>query len=90
MDNNNIPQEYKPLGAWAYVGYKILFSIPLVGLILLIVFAFSNDNINRRNYARSFFCAWLIIAIIAIIVFVILLVAGVSFGALANSASTTY
>lgn len=90
MDNNNIPQEYKPLGAWAYVGYNILFAIPLVGFILLIVFAFSNDNINRRNYARSFFCTWLIVAIIAVIVGVILLIAGVSFGALANSASTTY
>ena len=72
MDNNNIPSNYKPLSAWSYFGYQLLFSIPLVGFILLIVFSFSNDNINRRNFARSYFCSYLILAVI----FVILLALG--------------
>ena len=72
MDNNNIPSNYKPLSAWSYFGYQLLFSIPLVGFILLIVFSFSNDNINRRNFARSYFCSYLILAVI----FAILLVLG--------------
>lgn len=63
-DNNyNGPEEYKPLGMWQYFGYQILYSIPLVGLIFVIIHAVSSKNINRRNYARSFFCV-LIIALV--------------------------
>jgi len=71
MENNNIPSNYKPLSAWAYVGYQLLFSIPLIGFILLIVFSFSEDNINRRNYARSYFCTLLITLAIAVIAFIV-------------------
>lgn len=67
MENENIPSKYRPLSAWAYVGYQLLFSIPVIGIILLIVFAFDNDNINRRNYARSFFCIYLLAVIIVVI-----------------------
>lgn len=35
---NTLPKEYKPLSAWAYFGYQLLFAIPFVGFILLIVF----------------------------------------------------
>lgn len=56
----NLPPELEPLSPWAYLGYSILFSIPLIGLISLIVLAFSNKNINRRNFARSFFCYMLV------------------------------
>lgn len=51
---------YKPLSPWAYYGYGLLFSIPLVGLIFLIIFSFSDENINRRNFARSYWIALLI------------------------------
>ena len=63
----SIPEQYRPISAWGYVGYTFLFSIPLVGFILMIVFAVSNDNINRRNYARSYFCILLIAVIICVI-----------------------
>ena len=65
----NVPPEFRPLGAWAYFGYSVLFSIPLVGLILLIVFSFSDANINRRNFARSYFIAMLVMLIIVAILF---------------------
>lgn len=67
MDSSNIPREYKPISAWGYFGYNILFSIPLVGLICLIIFSFDSSNINRRSYARSFFIIYLIIAILFLI-----------------------
>ena len=81
--NNNIqvpqiPDNYKPVSAWGYVGYNILFCIPLVGLILLIVFSFSDKNINRRNYARSFWCMLLLSLIIAIIMVILSMVFGLS------------
>ena len=53
LNNETILTKYKPLSPWAYFGYNILFSIPIIGFILLIVFSFSNDNINRRNYANK-------------------------------------
>ena len=77
-----IPEEYKPIGAWMYFLWNIVFSIPLVGLVLLIVFSCGGtSNINLRNYARSFFCA-LLVAVVFIILMTIL---GVSvFSSIAN------
>ena len=67
MNNTNIPNEYKPISAWGYFGYNILFSIPIIGFIFLIVFSFDSSNINRRNYARSFFIIYLLIEIVFLI-----------------------
>ena len=64
---NKIPDRYRPLGAWAYFGYSLLFAIPIVGFILLIVFSFNRDNYNRRNFARSYFVSLLVAAIIILI-----------------------
>lgn len=74
--NNNIPNEYRVLSPWAYFGYSILFAIPLVGLICAIVFACDSSNLNRRNFARSYFCG-LLIAVILIVLFVVLVGAGI-------------
>ena len=67
-----LPAKYKPLGAWAYFGYSILFAIPFIGFICLIVFSFNDSNIVRRSYARSFFCGYLIVAILFIIAGIII------------------
>ena len=49
--------KFKPLSPWAYLGYGVLFVIPFVGVILIIIFSFIDGNVNRKNYARSYFCA---------------------------------
>ena len=72
--------KFKPLGAWAYFGYSLLFSLPVAGFILLIVFSFNDDNINRRNFARSHWCALLIGAIVGVLTFILFLVLGISLG----------
>lgn len=72
-----IPEEYTPISAWGYVGYTLLFSIPLVGFICLLVFAISGSNKNVKNYARSYFCMLLIEIILAIVVGVICGIAGI-------------
>lgn len=66
----NLPSKYRPIGAWGYFGLTILFSIPLIGFIFLLIFAFSGGNVNRRSFARSYFCGVILvlIAIVAIIV----------------------
>lgn len=63
----SIPPHYRPLSPWAYFGYNILFAIPIIGLIFLIVYAFNDSNINRKNYARSFFISWILIIIVVAI-----------------------
>ena len=46
--------QYRLLSPWAYVGYGRLFTLPVIGWILAIVFALNDDNLNRRNFARGF------------------------------------
>ena len=71
-----LPKSYKPIGMWGYFGYDILFSIPIVGLICIIIFAFGeSNNKNLRNYARSKFC-WAIIALVASAIFFLLVLFG--------------
>ena len=43
-----IPAEYTPISMWGYFGYQILFSIPLIGWIIVIVFAITAPNQNDR------------------------------------------
>lgn len=71
FNEQNIPSQYRPLSPWAYFGYNLLFAIPLIGFIFLIIFAFDNSNLNRRNYARSFFCTLVLVAIILVVVVVL-------------------
>ena len=35
---------------WGYLGYSLLFSIPVIGLIFALVFAFKQGYMCRRNY----------------------------------------
>jgi len=73
-----IPKKYRPLTAWGYFFYQILFMIPIIGFIALIICSLSSSNIVRRSFARSYFCLFIIIVIIIAILF--------SFGILAELA----
>ena len=69
---NSLPDQYRPMSSWAYFCYSVLFSIPIVGLVFLFIFAFNNKNINRRNFARSYFCIYVLaLILIAIYIFYI-------------------
>ena len=72
----NIPAEYAPISMWGYFGYELLFSIPVLGLIFLIVFAVSAKNVNLKNFARSYFCYLIIVLIICAIIFSLAVGAG--------------
>ena len=74
--------EQKLMGPWAYIGWQILFSIPLVGFILLIVFSFDNSNLNRRNFARSYWCGLLVALGLAVVLGILAAVIGISLGEL--------
>lgn len=68
MDNTNLPEEYRPISMWGYFGYQILFSIPCVGFIVLLVFAFGGTkNVNLKNFARSYFCFTIILVVLVVL-----------------------
>ena len=71
-----VPAENRPLGPWAYFGYGLLFSIPVIGFILLIILSFAGRNVNRKNFARSYWC-WAILVIALILIAVVILLTGV-------------
>ena len=72
MNNIQIPKEYKPISAWGYFGYELLFGIPLIGFIFLLVFALGGtENVNLKNFSRSYFCAFLIGLIITVVILAI-------------------
>ncbi|MGI6580700.1 MAG: zinc-ribbon domain-containing protein [Saccharofermentanales bacterium] len=71
VDENSLPEKYKPLSVLSYVGYGLLFIIPLVGLMLAIVFAISDKKINRRNFARSMIIINMLVLILALAGFII-------------------
>lgn len=65
----NIPEKYKPISMWGYFGYELLFSIPCIGFILLCVFAFGGtQNVNLKNFARSYFCFIIIAVVFAVLI----------------------
>ena len=84
-----IPDNYQPLSPWAYFWLNILFAVPVVGFVFLIVFSFSKGNINRRNFARSYWCLWIIFAIIAVIIIALAIAlyatSGVSFNDISSN-----
>lgn len=62
-----IPDEYQPMSPWAYFGYEILYAVPVVGWIFLVAHAIGARNINKRNFARSYF----VIYVLAIAIFLL-------------------
>lgn len=74
---SQIPPEYQPIGMWGYFGYQLLFAIPIVGFICLIVFSVGGTrNVNLKNFARSYFCIYIIAAILLILLYL----GGVAYG----------
>ena len=67
--------ENRHITAWGYIGYGILFALPVLGLICILVFSFSSTYPCRRNYARSY----LILLVISLIVVGIMLATGFDF-----------
>ena len=70
-------EQYRPLSPWAYFGLTLLFSIPVVGFVFLLVFTFNNNNINRRNFARSYWCGALIAVCVSILLIIIAAILGI-------------
>lgn len=82
----NIPEKYKPISAWGYIGYQIVFSLPIIGLILLLVYAFGDGNVNVKNFARSNLIIILICLVLTIITLLIMAFLGVGLTSFVSNA----
>lgn len=69
LTEEQLPEQFRPLGAWAYFGWTILFNLPFVGWIITLIKALGKTgNINLRNFARSMFCVYAVILILYLII----------------------
>ena len=57
----------KSITSWGYVRRSILYAIPVLGWIVWLFSALFARNTNIKNHARSYFCAFVLALIIAII-----------------------
>lgn len=67
FEQRHLPEAYKPLSPWQYFGLEILYALPLIGWIFLICHAIGSKNLNKRNFARSFFCIYLIAIVLCVV-----------------------
>lgn len=88
MDNQNLPGTVRQdvsVGEWIVT--FIITAIPLVGLIMLFVWAFGDGtNPSKQNWAR----AYLILALIMIVLGIIFMILFYSFIASAFSGYSSY
>lgn len=76
-----VPVEYKPITPWGYVGYYILYQIPIVGFIIMLINAFgSNTNVHLKNLSRCYLLLFAIGVVLALAVLIIPVVIGMSSG----------
>ena len=79
LTKENLPSQFRVLSPWAYFGLQILYSVPVVGFIFLLIHTFSDGNLNRRSFARSYWCSLLILGGAALIVAVLCVLLGLFF-----------
>lgn len=72
FNENMLPPEYRPVSIGQFFGYTLLFSVPLIGFIMLLVTAFGSGNsISLKNYAKSMLI-WYVIGIVFTVIMFIL------------------
>ena len=68
MRNYDYGYGFKPISPWGYVGYSLLWAIPVVGWIIWLCTAIGSKQRNVRNFARSVFCGFITLVIAASVV----------------------
>lgn len=63
--------KYVVTGMWGFIGMMILFSLPLIGFIIAIIWACDSNNINRSNYARAVLLMIAISLLLGILIIVV-------------------
>ncbi|MDO5688204.1 MAG: hypothetical protein Q4G29_02715 [Pseudoscardovia radai] len=72
FDENDLPVRFRPLTVSEYVGFLLLFSLPIVGLVATTFYSTSSaESVNLRNFSRAMLI--LHIAVDALVVIIVLL-----------------
>lgn len=72
INENMLPEDYKPVTVLQYIGYTILFGLPIIGIIMLFVTAFGSDkSISLRNYAKYNLIMYAIGIVMTVFVFLV-------------------
>jgi hypothetical protein len=66
-DKNSVPVS---VGSWMFM--LLVTALPLIGLIMVIVWAFTGENETRKNYFRAIL-AWIAVAVVAGVVLALVL-----------------
>ena len=69
--NNDSDSNYISVGTWMWMMF--ITALPCIGLIMIIVWAFTGDNESRKNYFRAML-AW--VGVVVGLVFVLALIGG--------------
>ncbi len=68
------PPAAQPVSTAYYFWMMLLFAIPVVGLIVCLVTAFSGEDASRKNFSRAVFI-WILVAIVLSIIVAIAIAA---------------
>ena len=76
-DYSKLPENVRPISPWRYFGLSILYAIPILGFVVLVINSLSHsNNINVRNFSRSFFCGLVLVLIVVGIIMAITFAGG--------------
>jgi hypothetical protein len=67
--NNENDRNYVSVGSWMWMMF--VTAIPVIGFIMILVWAFAGDNDSRKNYYRAIL-AWLLVIILLLVFFALL------------------
>ena len=60
-----LPASYRPLSPWSYFWRSVLYSIPVVGWLVLLIHVFACKSRHGRSYARFHLLVAIVIAAVA-------------------------
>lgn len=65
---SQLPPILRPLSAWGFFGWGLLFAIPFVGFVVALVCACGGSSrVCVKNYARGVLLGWLFAAVLVVV-----------------------
>ena len=63
--SNNENSNYVSVGSWMWMMF--VTAIPILGLIMILVWAFTGENESRKNYYRAML-SWILVLVALVVV----------------------
>lgn len=70
--------DYTPISPFGYIGFQILFAIPVIGLLCVIIFSIFPKNHNVKNFARSQIIIYVFFTVFLAVLFALAVISGMS------------